>query len=91
MCSFEVCKSLTAILTLLGDVGLRTGPTRGLSVDGNISRKEERKKGPVLPSESLHEGSCAPFLVSSVVDEETMGQVVDIPWFGSVLWVHFSA
>ena len=48
VCSFEVCKSLTAILTLLGDVGLRIGPTRGLSVDGSISprrrKKEERKK-----------------------------------------------
>jgi len=54
-------------------------------------RKEERKKRPVLPSESQRERSSAPFLESLVVDEETMGPVVDIPWFGSVLWVHISA
>jgi len=46
VCSFEVCKSLTAISTLLGNVGLRIRPTECLSVDGNISpqrRKKERK------------------------------------------------
>jgi len=37
-------KSLAAILTLLGDVGLRIGPTRGLSVDGNISPQRRKKE-----------------------------------------------
>jgi len=44
VCSFEVCKSLTEILTLLGDVGLRIGPTRGLRVDGNISPQRRKKE-----------------------------------------------
>jgi len=39
-------RAVAYVTTLLGDVGLRIGPTRGLSVDGNISpqrRKKERR------------------------------------------------
>jgi len=32
-------------LNPLGDVGLRIGPTRGLSIDGNISPQRRKKEG----------------------------------------------
>ena len=44
--SAVACSSETCIFNPLGDVGLRTGPTGGLSADGNIStqrRKKEKK------------------------------------------------